>query len=167
MTRRELIVTLACSAVAVTTAGAQRHPDFSGSWRVDRRASGYRGRGNSPREDSLRIGQSPSLLVISQDALTLTVEEHYIDGPHVVVYPVDSRTVRTKLRLGPGVIHPADITSKWQDGQLVSTVTVVVTGESRPARYEHRLWLDRDGLLMVQVSGVGSPNARRIAYRKQ
>ena len=146
----------------------QQLPDFSGPWKNDRTSSRISGRGNSPGDDSLRLGPSPHSLSIAQDSKTLTViEQHAVFGRVTVSHPLDGRTVTTQILIAAGALVPAEITSQWKESNLVSTVTVSVAGETALRRYEQSLSLRPDGSLAIHVQEIGSTNSRTLVYRKQ
>ena len=62
---------------------------------------------------------------------------------------------------------PAQFTSKWRDGQLVSAITVHVPGEKEPRHYEETISLVADGVLSVRIQKVGTGDSRTLYYKKQ
>ena len=149
-------------------------PDFSGTWTS---ASGngvnlpvIEGRGNRP-DGQLRVGVEPHKLVISRDADKLIIEEHRASPVqakmNAVEYGLTGQSIKSHFVIErPGDAAPCETTSKWEEKKLVSTIDVVVPGESDPRHYIETLSISPEGILAVRIQRVGTADSRTLFYRR-
>ncbi len=175
-TARRVWLTVAAMLIAAVALGSQQRPNFSGAWMVDGLPPTVTGKGNSP-ESQLHVGTSVTHLVIRQDTKVVEViEENASGGPNTLVYHLDGsaatnpfRLILDKVRVLPGdrlmAVEeriPAEYTTKWKDGQLVSAITVQVPGEKEPRHYEETISLGAGGVLSVRIQRVGTGDSRTL-----
>ncbi len=125
-----LVLTFALSALMAMPAGAQT-PDFSGTWQIDRDASDIPERGAGPRGGRGGgpgrtgggrpggrggFGGPPAMLVITQSAGLLTIEQQTPRGSRAVSYRLDGGESTSAAPRGDLVT-----TSTW-DGPTLLTV---------------------------------------------
>lgn len=178
---RRILCSLAIAG-SVGVLGASQQPsakevvrtDFSGTW-TNAAVNGanlpvYGGRANRP-EGQLQVGISPARLVISQGADKLSIEEHRVSSPqnpmNVLEYGLNGQPVKSQFVIAPQLVAaPSEVTSKWEDKKLVSTIDVVAPGESDPRHYVETLSINPEGILAVRIQRVGSSDSRTLFYRK-
>jgi len=61
---------------------------------------------------------------------------------------------------------PAEVTSKWHENKLVSTIDVLVPGESDTRHYIETISISAEGILAVRIQRVGSSDSRTLFYKK-
>lgn len=184
-TARRPWLTVAAIVIAAAAIEGQQRPDFSGTWNcgVLENPVSYTGRAN--RDDSqLQVGTGVTAmhLVIRQDAKVVEIiQGDASGGPMTLVYHLDGTTVTNPFSLYLGKVRalsgdrlaaveeriPADYTSKWKGGQLVSAITVPVPGEKEPRHYEETISLGADGILSIRIQRVGTGDSRTFNYKKQ
>jgi hypothetical protein len=159
------------SAEQQPSANAIARQDFSGTWTIGT-ASGptpgsYEGRGNSP-DGQLLVGVSPIKLVISRDGDKLRIEQHrQMFAMHAVEYGLNGQPAKTQFFMEPvRPAAPSVVTSKWEENTLVSTIDVVVPGESDPRHYIETISINPNGDLAVRIQRVGTADSRTLLYRK-
>ena len=167
-----LAAVFCCVIISVGTIDAAQvspaPPNLSGIWTHYKLS--YEGRGNrndnQPGGGGLRIGAAPASLVIAQDRTTITVVERYSAWPdNKVEYRLDNQMVRNRFRLTPDLVA-SEVTSRWQDNKLVSTVLIFLPGQSEPRRYQQTMSLDPNGVLMVRMEDDSS-NSRTLTFRRK
>ena len=172
---RFLCSLLLVASVSVLNASQQPAPtassqkNFSGTWTFagDPEHLPLRGGAVNNPNGSLRIGPVPTRLVISQTADHLRIEEYHqpFQKNAIVEYGLNGQPVKSQffVELDPA---PCEITSKWEQDKLVSTVEVIVGGERDARRYTQTLSIGRDGFLAVQVQRVGTADSRTLFYKR-
>ncbi|MEO8623043.1 MAG: hypothetical protein ABI625_18355 [bacterium] len=121
---------------------------------------------NGNRSDTgLEIGPTQSSLIITQGTESLTVVERFSVFPdNKVLYRFDGQVVRNRLRFRLDTV-PSEVTSRWQDNKLVSTIAAMVPGEAEPRRYKLTLSLNEERFLVVRYDDGSS--SRTVIYRKR
>lgn len=153
-------------------AKATTRPDFSGTWTIGT-ASGptpgsYEGHGNSPA-GQLLVGTTPIKLVISWDGDKLRIEEHrqIVVPLNSVEYGLNGQPIKSQFVVEPPRdAASCEVTSKWEENKLVSTIDVFVPGESAPRHYTETISIHPNGDLAVRIQRIGSADARTLLYRK-
>jgi hypothetical protein len=150
----------------------QARPDFSGTWTLatSMRAAVIEGRGNSPT-GQLRVGPGPYKLVVEKRADRLRIEEHYSGAVklNTVEFALNGQPVANPfflLRSSQEPTAPSEVTTKWQDGKLVSTIAVFEPGESALRHFVRKQSINPEGRLVVRIQRVGSADARTLFYEK-
>ena len=149
-------------------------PDFSGTW-TNAASNGLNqpvieGRANKP-DSQLQVGVSSHKLVISQDADKLGIEEHRSSpiqaNVNTVEYGLNGQSIKSHfVTERSGGAAPCETTSRWEEKKFVSTIDVVVPGESDPRHYTETLSISPEGVLAVRIQRVGSADSRTLFYRK-
>jgi hypothetical protein len=153
-------------------AGSQGLSDFSGTWILGNTPGAspdvIEGLGNS-QAGQLRVGPGVGMFKIALNGDKLRIEEYSAAASptprNTVEYWLSGQPV-TNLFFNIPVIAPSLVTSKWQEGKLVSNIDVFVPGEDGPRRYTETLSISPEGILAVRIQRVGSPDSRTMFYRK-
>jgi len=94
------------------------------------------------------------------------MEEYRGVGIISVEYGLNGQTVRNPFVLGPPITVTSEVTSKWQENKLVSTIDVVAPGESDSRHYIQTMSISPEGILAVRIQRVGSSDSRTLFYQK-
>ena len=166
---------LAAACVAFLTVAAQQTVDFSGTWVRDAARSsavgGGRGSGGGNptggQGGGLGLGQAADKLIVTQNAQTLSIEEHRGDVVSRVVYRLDGSKSTNAIAAGRSSGASFTSTSAWKDGRLVTTITYPMSARSRETVVMEEIRsIDRDGFLVVEITIKGQPNVRRSVYAR-
>lgn len=146
--RRELEI-IASLVVALAITGYAQKPDFSGTWTLDREASGMTG---APGGGGGRGMMMAGPLTVKQEGNTLTVQREGRSGPMTTTYKLDG--TETDVQMGR---MTGKATAKWDGDKLVIS-TKTDMGENT------QTWSLADGVLTIENTGGRGP-AKRV-YKK-
>lgn len=165
-------------AIAVGSAPAQSHPDFSGEWvRVD--SAVERGSVAAVGDAQFRVGTMGSgwgsPLLLRQGAGRLVVQYTYfstydLQAPIRLAYALDDSESRNTLNIG----HAESVLrsrAAWRDTTLVITTTHVVPRGGGTTEVRQSLTLASPTSLVIETTRTGvpgtSPTVVRTAYAKR
>lgn len=160
-------VSVLLASMALPATMAQSKPGFAGTWKVDAAQSTGVGGGTGQRDNAgggrgggLGLGPSPERLVISEDATSVTIDEHRGAAVARIVLAFDGKPVARAIAAGRSAGATASTVSKWEKTRLTTTVAM----PGNPAvEYEEVRYLDL-GSLVVEIRQIGAPNMRRVVY---
>jgi hypothetical protein len=110
------------------------------------------------------MGPSPTGLVITQDAGTLTITQ---TGGRVskVVYRLDGSEAKGEMPAPGNATRVATFRSVWKESRLVTTI-VTRAEQGGPLTFEEVRYLDPKGYLVVEISIPGQANSRKTVHSK-
>jgi hypothetical protein len=148
--RTVLIPTLVAVVVSV---GAQARPDFSGEWVIARANSGLLGEKFTARQDA--------------KTLTLDITVAAIGRPVRAVYNLDGSISNNTNPSTVAGVADEPITSRvsWDADKLVIDTTGTTLVNGKPQQSRRRIWIDSEGLLVIERSAEGQATTRSV-YRK-
>jgi hypothetical protein len=168
----KLMVLGALATALASPVANQATPDFSGTWVIEPGLAGAtgggggggRGGGNSVG-GGLGMGPSPSELVITQDASTLTINQR---GGRVsrVVYRLNGSETKGQMPAPGNTTRAATFRSLWKESRLVTTI-VTRAEQGGSVTLEEQRYLDPKGQMVVEYSIPGQANSRRTVYKKK
>ena len=137
----------------VVSVGAQARPDFSGDWVITRANSGLLGEKFTARQDA--------------KTLTLDITVAAIGRPVRAVYNLDgSISNNTNPSTVAGVAdEPLTSRVSWDADRLIIETTGTTLVNGKPQQSRRRIWIDSEGLLVIERSAEGQATTRSV-YRK-
>ena len=160
---------LACATAAAPAADdkkAKAHPDFSGTWQLDRSKSDYGAFGDRP------LARADSTLVVEHKDPELKIKRTLsLDGREEVkefAYYTDGRGETNQATVGVG-----EVTSKtqWVGDRVVAEARIERRGQGGPYRLDvTQKWQvnsDRNGLVhMTTISNEMGAEQLKLIYRR-
>lgn len=156
----------ALAFVAAVMAGvAQSRPDFSGDWVLDQTRS-------TQTQQQARVTAVTGLLgekfTARQNDKTLTFEISLpVQRLNVTaVYNLDGTESRNLNPVGPGLPdEPVFSKVSWDGSRLVIHTRGTAQGNSPPLETKRVIWIDADGVLMIERTAEGQPATRSVYSR--
>lgn len=166
-------------ALLAAHAGAQTRPNFSGTWTLDAdqavlsgggrgdgsgRATGGGGRAGG----GIGLGPPAEQLVITQDSISLRVEEKRGDASAALVYNFKGAKVKNAMPVGRGASAEATYETKWDGAKLVTKIKRTLTSRAGTTTMEYRevRELATDGTMILETTLSGRPGGRKSIYRR-
>jgi hypothetical protein len=163
-----IIHALTLVAVLQATAGTQApRPDFSGNWTLARDRSTQTLRGNTVTAVTGLLGEKFTAV---QDAKTLTLEITVaaLGRPVRAVYNLDgSESKNMNPNPGGGEDEPIFSRTSWEGDRLVILTRGTALVNGKPLESTRVIWIDTDGLLIIERSSEGAAATRSVYRRAQ
>lgn len=161
--RRAAIWFIAVLVIA-TQLAAQARPDFSGIWVLAKDRSSQTQQSQTVTTVAGLLGEQ---FTAKQDAKTLELVITAVGREIKAIYNLDGSESRNFNPTSPGQPdEPIVSRVSWEGDKLVILTTGTTLLNGKPLESKRVMWIDADGLLIIERSADRSPVLRSV-YRRQ